>query len=252
MKHIFDFKMVFTNIPKLLQYLPTTLEIAVIAYFASLIVGFLVALVKIKKTKVLYQIVSFYVSFCRGTPIIVQLYATYFGIPMVLQLINARFGTHLTSSFIPNIIFALTALSLNDAAYSSEYIRASIESVEAGQREAAHSIGMSSWQTLRRIVIPEAMVVALPSLGNSFINMIKNTSLAFTCAVLALTAGGQLIAGRSYRYFEMYISLAIVYWVITFVLSRVFGLAEKRMRRNEKEVERHAGNPRPAKELPQA
>ena len=106
MKHIFDFKMVFTNIPKLLQYLPTTLEIAVIAYFASLIVGFLVALVKIKKTKVLYQIVSFYVSFCRGTPIIVQLYATYFGIPMVLQLINARFGTHLSSSFIPNIIFA--------------------------------------------------------------------------------------------------------------------------------------------------
>jgi polar amino acid transport system permease protein len=239
MSSIFDVKLIFTNIPKLLPYLPKTLEIALSAYVISLIIGFLVALVKIKKTKVLYQIVSFYVSFCRGTPIIVQLYATYFGIPMILQIINARFGTSFSSSFIPNIAFALTALALNDAAYSSEYIRASIESVEQGQREAAHSIGMTTWQTLRRIVIPEALVVALPSLGNSFISMIKNTSLAFTCAVIELTAGGQLIAGRSYRYFEMYISLAIVYWVITFVLSRVFGIVEKRMKCNEREVALH-------------
>ena len=82
--------------------------------------------------------------------------------------------------------------------------------------------------------------------------MIKNTSLAFTCAVLELTAGGQLIAGRSYRFFEMYVSLAIVYWVITLVLSRVFGAAEKRLRRNEKEVGGRAGNQGPAQELPQA
>lgn len=252
MKSIFDIGMVFTNIPKLLPYLPTTLEIAVLAYIFSLLVGFLVALVKTKKIKVLYQIVSFYVSFCRGTPVIVQLYATYFGIPMILRLINARFGTSFSTSFIPNIVFALTALSLNDAAYSSEYIRASIESVEAGQREAAHSIGMTTWQTLRRIVIPEALVVALPSLGNSFINMIKNTSLAFTCAVLEITAGGQLIAGRNYRYFEMYLSLAIIYWVITLVLSRLFSIAEKRMRRNEKEVKGHAGNQGTAQKLPQA
>lgn len=236
MSDIFDVKLIFTNIPKLLPYLPTTLEIAVSSYFLSLLVGFLVALVKIKKTRVLYRIVSFYVSFCRGTPIIVQLYATYFGIPMALRLINARFGTNLSSSFIPNIVFALFALSLNDAAYSSEYIRASIESVDQGQREAAHSIGMTTWQSLRRIVIPEALVVALPSLGNSFINMIKNTSLAFTCAVVEITAGGQLIAGRSYRYFEMYLSLAIVYWVITLVLSRVFGALERRMKCNEREV----------------
>ena len=111
MSDIFDVKMIFTNIPKLLPYLPTTLEIAVSSYFLSLLVGFLVALVKIKKTRVLYRIVSFYVSFCRGTPIIVQLYATYFGIPMALRLINARFGTNLSSSFIPNIVFALFALS---------------------------------------------------------------------------------------------------------------------------------------------
>lgn len=249
MTNVFDWKIIFTNIPKLMKYLPVTLEIALTAYLFSLMVGFFVALIKIRKPRILYQLVCFYVSFTRGTPILVQLYATYFGIPMVLQLINYKFGTSLSAGAIPNIIFALTALALNDAAYSSEYIRASIESVDRGQREAAHSIGMITVQTLRRIVIPEAMVVALPSLGNSIINLIKGTSLVFTCAVLDITAGGQLIAGRNFRYFEMYISLAIVYWVITFVVSRVFGVLEKRMKCNEREVTANDPNKKFEEEL---
>lgn len=236
MTNVFDWRLIFSNIPKLIEYLPITIEIAAAAYILSFIIGFLVALVKIKRPRILYQIVSFYVSFTRGTPVLVQLYATYFGIPMVLMLINYKFGTNLSSRGIPNIVFALTALSLNDAAYSSEYIRAALESVDKGQREAAHSIGMTTAQTLRRIVIPEALVVAIPSLGNSFINMIKGTSLVFTCAVMDITAAGQLIAGRNYRYFEMYISLAIIYWIITFVVSRIFTFLEKKMKCNEREV----------------
>lgn len=236
MTNVFDWKMIFTNIPKLLPYLPVTLEITFAAYFFSLVIGLLVALVKIKKPRVLYPLVCFYVSFTRGTPVLVQLYATYFGIPMILNLINYRFGTSYAADFIPNIVFALTALSLNDAAYSSEYIRASLESVDKGQREAAHSIGMTAFQSMRRIIIPEALVVALPSLGNSFINLVKGTSLVFTCAVMDITAGGKLIAGRNYRYFEMYVSLAIVYWMITFVVSRLFLFFEKRMKCDEREV----------------
>lgn len=236
MTNIFDWRLIFTNIPKLMKYLPVTLEIAFLAYFFSLIIGLLVAIVRIKKPKVIYQIVSFYVSFTRGTPVLVQLYATYFGIPMILQLINFKFGTNLSTNFIPNIVFALFALSLNDAAYSSEYIRASIESVDKGQREAAHSIGMTALQTMRRIIIPEALVVALPSLGNSFISLVKGTSLVFTCAVVEITAGGKLIAGRNYRYFEMYISLAIIYWIITLVVSKIFAVLEKKMKCNEREV----------------
>lgn len=236
MTNVFDWKLIFTNIPKLMKYLPITLEIAFLSYFFSLLIGLLVAIVRIKKPKVIYQMVSFYVSFTRGTPILVQLYATYFGIPMILQMVNLKFGTNLSTSFIPNIVFALVALSLNDAAYSSEYIRASIESVDKGQREAAHSIGMNAFQTLWRIIIPEALVVALPSLGNSFISLVKGTSLVFTCAVVDITAGGKLIAGRNYRFFEMYISLAIIYWVITFVVSRLFAFFEKKMKCNEREV----------------
>ena len=236
MTNVFDWRLIFTNLPKLMKYLPITLEIAFFAYFLSLLLGLLIAIVRIKKTKVLYQLVSFYVSFTRGTPVLVQLYATYFGIPMILQLINYKFGTNFSTSFIPNLVFALVALSLNDAAYSSEYIRASIESVDKGQREAAHSIGMTGVQTMRRIVIPEALVVALPSLGNSFISLIKGTSLVFTCAVVDITAGGRLIAGRNYRYFEMYLSLAIIYWIITFIVSKLFAVLEKKMKCNEREV----------------
>jgi polar amino acid transport system permease protein len=239
MVSLFDWRLVFTNIPKLMEYLPTTLEVAFASYFISLIIGLLVALAKEKKPKVVYQIVCFYVSFTRGTPVLVQLYATYFGIPMILNVINYQFGTSFSVSFIPNIAFALFALSLNDAAYSSEYIRAALESVDKGQREAARSIGMSSWQTLTRIIIPEALVVALPSLGNSLITLIKSTSLVFACAVMDITAGGRLIAGRNYRYFEMYISLAIVYWIITFVFSKVFKFFEKKLKCDEREVTVH-------------
>lgn len=236
MTNVFEWELIFTNIPKLMKYLPITLEIAFLSYFFSLLVGLLVAIVRIKKPKVIYQLVGFYVSFTRGTPILVQLYATYFGIPMILQLINLKFNTNFSTNFIPNIVFALVALSLNDAAYSSEYIRASIESVDKGQREAAHSIGMTAFQTMRRIIIPEALVVALPSLGNSFISLVKGTSLVFTCAVVDITAGGKLIAGRNYRFFEMYISLAIIYWIITFIVSRIFTFLEKKMKCNEREA----------------
>ncbi|MDR2656523.1 MAG: amino acid ABC transporter permease [Oscillospiraceae bacterium] len=233
---LFDFKLVFTQIPRILRYLPITLEIAAASTVFSLIIGFLVALIKIKKIRALSQIVSFYVSFTRGTPIIVQLYTTYYGIPMILQYINRRYGLNLNVNGIPPIVFALVALALNDGAYTSESIRAAILSVEKGQMEAAQSIGMTTFQTLKRIIVPEALVVALPSLGNAFIGMIKGTSLVFTCAVVEMTAAGRMMASRNFRYFEMYVSLAVIYWVITMVVSRLLLLWEKKLKCNERQV----------------
>ena len=128
-----------------------------------------------------------------------------------------------------------TGISAPGHKYDAD-IRAAIESVDRGQIEAAGSIGMTAWQTLRRIVIPEALVVALPSLGNALINMAKSTSLVYTCAVVDITAGGKLIAGRNYRYFEMYLSLSIIYWIITLVISIVFNILEKKSKVGEKEI----------------
>lgn len=117
-----------------------------------------------------------------------------------------------------------------ESAYNAEVIRASLESVPKGQIEAANALGMTYFQALRRVILPEAIVVALPSLGNSFIGLIKGTSLAFVCAVVEMTAAGKIIAGRTYRYFEVYVSLAIIYWIITIIVEQGIKLIEKKIR----------------------
>ena len=228
MGEIFSVKTVFTNIPKILRYLPVTIEITVLATVFGLLLALLIAIVKIKRTPVLRQIAAVYVSFMRGTPIIVQLYLIYYGIPMVLKYINYIKGTDFNTNGIPAIIFVVIAFSLNEAAYNSESIRAAIQSVDKGQLEAAKSLGMTYFQMLKRVIIPEAVVVALPTLGNALINLMKGTSLAFVCAVVEMTAEGKILAGRNYRYFESYISLAIIYWILTILMERGLAAVEKK------------------------
>ena len=108
-------------------------------------------------------------------------------------------------------------------------IRSALLSVDKGQVEAAHALGMTYGQTLRRIIIPEALTVALPTIGNSLISAIKGTSLAFTCAVVEITAQGKIIGGRNYRYFEVYCSLAIIYWIVTVIIEQILKFTEKKL-----------------------
>jgi polar amino acid transport system permease protein len=118
---------------------------------------------------------------------------------------------------------------MNTASFNSVTIRASLESVDKGQIEAAKSVGMNSFHTLFRIIIPEALEVAIPSLGNSLIGLMKGTSLAFTCAVVEITAQAKIIAGRDYRYFEAYTAIAIIYWITTLVLEFILYLIEQKI-----------------------
>ena len=229
MANLFDFHMVISEIPNLLLYLPKTLELTLVAELIGLILGLLIALVRIYKVPVLSQIAVAFVSVIRGTPIIVQLYLIYFGIPIALKYYNYIHGTSYNINVIPGIIFAMIALGLNQSAFDSETIRSALQSVDRGQIEAAQSIGMTNVQVIRRIIIPEALAVALLPLGNSVINLIKATSLAFTCSVVEMTAQGKIIAGRNYRYFEIYCSLAIIYWVITFFLEKLVRYLEIRV-----------------------
>jgi polar amino acid transport system permease protein len=228
MADLFDFKIVFTNIPKILKYLPVTLEITVLATVFGLILALLIAIVKIKKIPVLKRIVQIYVSFMRGTPLIVQLYLTYYGIPMALKYINYYKGTNYTTNGISPIVFVVVTFALSEAAYNSESIRAAILSVDKGQIEAANSLGMTYPQVLRRIIIPEAVVVALPTLGNALISLLKGTSLAFVCAVIEMTAQGKILAGSSYRQFESYISLALIYWGLTIIIEKGLAVVERK------------------------
>lgn len=229
-KDLFDVNLVFTNIPDILRFLPVTLELALGAMAFSLVFGLIIALIRIKRVRALSQIAAVFISVIRGTPILVQLYVTYYGIPMFLKYLNLRYGTDYNINNVPAILYAFVALAINESAFNAEIIRASLQSVDRGQIEAAQSLGMTYLQVLKRIILPEAIEVALPSLGNSFIGLIKGTSLAFTCAVVEMTAQGKILAGRNFRYFETYISLAIIYWVITIIVENAIKIIEKKIR----------------------
>lgn len=224
MLNLFDIKIVGLDIVAMLKFLPITLNLTIWAMVLGLVLGFIIAIIRIKKIKVLDQLAVLFISLIRGTPIIVQLYVSYFGIPIFLQYLNYWNGTNYNVAAIPPVIYAIAALALNQAAYNSVVIRSSLESVDKGQIEAAETLGMTECQLLRRIVLPEAIEVAIEPLGNTLIGLIKGTSLAFSCSVIEMTAEGKILAGRDYRYFEAYIALAVIYWIIVVFLEQIIRL----------------------------
>lgn len=228
MAKLFDFEAVFKQIPELIKKLPITMGLAIASMLIAVIIGLLLAIIKMKKVPVLNQIAGLYVSIIRGTPVIVQLYIAYFGIPMIIKYISMKNGVAYQASDMSGIVYAIIALSINESAYVSEIFRGALNSVGTGQIEAASALGMTYFQSLRRIILPETLAVALPNLGNSFIGLIKGTSLAFTCAVVEMTAQGRIIGGRTYRYFEVYVSLALIYWVLTMIVEQIIKLIEKK------------------------
>ena len=227
MPKLIDFKMILTNIPHLLGYLPITLAIVFSSMIVGLVFALIIALIRLKKLPVLSQLFALLVSFVRGTPLLVQLYLSYYGIPIGLKYLNYSYHTNYSVNNIPAFIFVFVAFAINESAYNSENIRGALLSVDKGEIEAAQSLGMTNFQVLRRITIPEALVVALPTLGNQFIGLIKGTSLAFVAGVVEMTAEGQLVAGRTFRYFEVYLSLAIIYWILTIITEIIIRFFEK-------------------------
>lgn len=226
---LFSWRSVFDAIPSILEKLPTTLLLTLGGSVFGLILAMLFAIVKINRVKVLYPIQAAFVSFLRGTPILVQLMLTYYGIPLALKALNQKTGLELNINAIPASVFAITAFAFNEAAYTSETIRAAIQSVSTGEIEAAKSLGMTNAQIYRRVIIPNAAVVATPTLINTLIGLTKGTSLAFNAGIVEMFAQAQILGGSDYRYFERFISVALVYWAVSIVIEQVGRLIEKKM-----------------------
>lgn len=224
MLNLFDFSVVYQDFWDMLAYLPVTLELTVISMLFGLAFGFLLAVIRMRRIFILKQLTDFFISIIRGTPVLVQLYITYFGIPILFKYINYYHGTNYAIAGISPIIYAIVALALNQSAYNAVTIQAALEAVNKGEVEAAVSLGMSGFQRMTRIVIPEAVELAIPSLGNTLIGLIKGTSLAFSCSVIEMTAAGKILAGKDYRYFEAYVALAIIYWILTIVIEQLIRL----------------------------
>jgi len=233
MGNLFDVSFFFSTFPELARVIPVTLKITLVAMLASLAVGLGVALARIYRVPFLRQLAAAYVSFARGTPMLVQIYLSYYGIPLVVQFLHDRYGWNLDVSRIPAIVFIYFAFTFNVAAYLSETIRAAILAIDKGQMEAALSVGMSSLQGMRRIVLPQALAVALPSFGNTVIALVKDTSLAFMISVVEMMGEAKILGARGLRFFEVYVAVALVYWAICILIERLVAVAEQRVRRFE-------------------
>ncbi|MEW9701700.1 amino acid ABC transporter permease [Paenibacillus sp. SI8] len=232
----FSLEFAIQQFPLVLKAVPMTLLVAVISMLLGLVFGFLIALCRLYEVPVLQRFAALYVSFIRGTPLLVQIYVIYYGTPALFELLNRQFGWHLPANDISPLAFALLAFTINAAAYESEIIRSALKTTDSGQMEAAHAIGMTTRQGLFRIIIPQALVVALPNFGNIFIGLIKGTSLAFAVKVIEIMAVAKIVAGDGYRYLEMYLDASIVYWIICFAFERLFAALEHRAGRYEEKM----------------
>ncbi|WP_138754089.1 amino acid ABC transporter permease [Paenibacillus sinopodophylli] len=234
----FDISYVFEYLVKLLPTLKVTLLIVVSSIVIGLGVGFIVALPQLYKIPILRRISQVYLSFFRGTPILIQLFLFYYGLPEVLKLVNVDVAK------LPALYFVILTYALHSGAYLSEMIRAAVGAVDRGQVEAAYSVGMTGFQAFTRIVLPQAMAIAIPVFSNLVIANLKDTSLAFSLGIMELTGKSQTLAVMSRHFVETYISLAIIYFVISFGLEKLFHLIENKLLRHERRLSSEDKEPR--------
>ncbi|QJD87678.1 amino acid ABC transporter permease [Cohnella herbarum] len=223
----FDITNVFEYFVKLLPFIQISLLIVAGSILVGLGVGFLVALPRLYRIPVLQRISQVYASFFRGTPILIQLFLFYYGLPEILKAVN------IDVSRISVMYFVILTYGLHSAAYVSEGIRAAVTAVDRGQIEAAYSAGMTGFQAFTRIVFPQALAVAIPILGNVIIATLKDTSLAFTLGVMELTSKAQSLGQLNRHFIESYIALALIYLLMSLVLEQIFLAIERRLLRHE-------------------
>ncbi|MDR3264691.1 MAG: amino acid ABC transporter permease [Synergistaceae bacterium] len=223
MGKLFDVALVFEYLPPILSRIPITLLIVAVAIFGGVLLGLLLALVRLYRVPVLNGAAIFYISFIRGTPVVIQLFIVFYGFPLLLSLIDIninRWG---------KLNFVLVAYALNNAAFMAEIIRSAIASVPAGQTEAAWSVGLSGFQTLRRIVLPQAFLTAFPAFGTRVVNAMQDTSLAFTLGILDMLGQAQAIGIRTYHSLEGYVVVALIFIAASLLLEKAFAQAGKKL-----------------------
>ena len=204
--------------PLLWAGLRGTIPLALASFAIGLVLALGVALMRISSNRVLSNIARFYISVIRGTPLLVQLFVIFYGLPSLGIVVDPWPA-------------AIIAFSLNVGGYAAEIIRAAILSVPKGQWEAGYTIGMSNGMTLRRLILPQAARVSVPPLSNTFISLVKDTSLASLILVTELFRVAQEIAAFSQEFMLLYLEAALIYWIICIVLAGGQGMLEKRLDR---------------------
>lgn len=201
----------------LLPGLTVTIPLTAVSFALAMVISIAVALIQYRGTPILTPITRFYIWVIRGTPLLVQLFVVFYGLPHAGILVNPWTA-------------AIIVFSINEGAYCAETVRAALESVPAGQLEAGLSTGMSWLQVVRRIILPQAMRTAFPTLGNSLIAMVKDTSLAANITVTEMFMTTQRIVARTYEPLVLYIEVGLIYLLFCTVLTRIQRAGEEKLR----------------------
>ena len=207
-----------TKFPAFMEGVEITLQLAFFTVLFGSLLGLVVAVCRRTRLLPLRWLMNAYVAFIRGTPLLVQVLLVVYGLPQL----GIRF---------PRMTLCIIALVINSGAYMAELIRAGLQSVEKGQVEAAESLGMSSGQTMLYIILPQAVKVTLTAMGNVFVAIIKESSILYAVGVYELTYQAYKLASVNYYYIETMIVAALIYFVLTYVATKLLGLLERRMRR---------------------
>ena len=211
-----NIELIKSAIPLLIAGAGITVEITALSVFFGMLIGIVVALIRLSGVNVLRWLGNVYVDFIRGTPLLIQIFLVYFALPSIIG--------HRVDAFFA----AISACSINSGAYVAEVFRGGIQSIDKGQMEAGRSLGMTWWQTMRYIILPQAFKRIIPPLGNEFIAMLKDSSLVSVIGFEELTRRGQLIIARTYASFEIWMAVAIIYLILTFTVARLTGLLERK------------------------
>lgn len=210
-------RIIIDAFPQLLLFcVRYTIPITILSFALALTLAVVIALVQYADLKIWRKLCRFYIWIVRGTPLLVQLYLVFYGLPSI-------------GVMIPAIPTAIIVLGLNEAAYMAETVRGALESVSRGQVEAGYCVGLSFWQIMRHVVLPQAFRTAFPALGNSLIGMLKETSLAATITVTEMFRKAQEINGRVYESLALYTEVALIYLLICTLLTWLQRLGEKKL-----------------------
>ena len=210
----FDTQFFVSIFPKLMLKIPYTLCLGCIAFAIAFVLGLFLEICFTSRFKILRTLAGLYISYFRSTPYITQLFIFYFGLPQIFPVMRNLVG---------GTVLVIT-IAMNSAAFISEVIRGGLLA-----REAALSIGLSPINAYKEVILPQAFVAAFPSLGNSFISMIKNTAIGFTIGVVDILAQAKILAASSLNFFEAYISVGIVYWVVLVVIDWILRYIESKI-----------------------
>lgn len=201
----------------LLQGVLITMKLAVISLSIAFVIGLIAGLMNTSNSRILRGAATFYVDIIRGTPLLVQIFFIYLGLPLFLDIrISAEIG-------------GIAALSLNAGAYIAEVVRGGINSIDKGQVEASRSLGLSRFMTMRLVVLPQALRRMIPAFVNQFIISLKDTSLLSVIGIRELTQNGEIIISSNFRAFEIWGIVGVLYFVLIYIITRLFRLLERRL-----------------------